>query len=301
MSSAEPRAYVDTPIGDVTAATAAARTAAERFGLPDPGLHRSSMNAVFNAGDVVLRVSRTTVPAERALALAEVLAGAGISVASPARSTVVHVGSLSVTAWERLVPVDGPVTWDAIGALVQRVHALDVSALPDGLPTPRPTSFPWWRFEHLLVEVRPLVDVAAFDGLAAVVERHPGWRRTRPADDVVCHGDVHPGNVVQTAAGPVLVDWDLLCRAPRGWDHAPLMRWSDRWGGAPDAYAAFASGYGRSFRGDPFAEAVADLRLVAATIMAIRAAATDPRRRDEAERRLRWWRGEEDAPVWRSN
>jgi Ser/Thr protein kinase RdoA (MazF antagonist) len=89
---------------------------------------------------------------------------------------------------------------------------------------------------------------------------------------VVCHGDVHPGNVIQSADGPVLLDWDLLCRGPAAWDHAPLMTWTERWGGEPGIYEAFAEGYGRSMRGDLVAQAIAELRLVAATLMRLLAA-----------------------------
>jgi thiamine kinase-like enzyme len=109
---------------------------------------------------------------------------------------------------------------------------------------------------------------------------------------------VHPGNVVATAQGAVLLDWDLLCTGPAAWDHAPLMTWTQRWGGAAGLYEAFAAGYGRSMRGDGVAEAIATLRLVAATLMRLRAGRHDEAARDEAERRLRWWRGDTDAPPW---
>ena len=69
-------------------------------------------------------------------------------------------------------------------------------------------------------------------------------------DAVVCHGDVHPGNVLMTVAGPVLLDWDLLCHAHPGWDHAMLLTLAERWGGDPAVYPAFAAGYGRSLADD---------------------------------------------------
>jgi Ser/Thr protein kinase RdoA (MazF antagonist) len=115
---------------------------------------------------------------------------------------------------------------------------------------------------------------------------------------VICHGDVHPGNVIQSADGPVLLDWDLLCRGPAAWDHAPLMTWTHRWGGDAGIYESFAEGYGVSLRGDPLAEALAELRLVAATLMRVRAARQNPAAAAEAELRLRYWRGEPDAPQW---
>jgi hypothetical protein len=99
--------------------------------------------------------------------------------------------------------------------------------------------------------------------------------------------------------GPVLIDWDLLCRAPAGWDHAPMMTWGERWGGTGAEYPAFAAGYGRSLRGDPWAEAFAELRLVAATLMRVRAASGDEVATVEARRRLRYWAGDPDAPAWR--
>ena len=51
-------------------------------------------------------------------------------------------------------------------------------------------------------------------------------------------------------------------------------------------------------RGDPVAEAIAELRLVAATLMRVRAPQSNPSAYDEAELRLRYWRGEPDAPQW---
>ncbi len=96
----------------------------------------------------------------------------------------------------------------------------------------------------------------------------------------------------------MLLDWDLLCVAPPAWDHAPLMTWTRRWGGEPGIYEAFAEGAGQSLRDDALAEAIAELRLVAATLMRVRAARSDPCAVDEAELRLRYWRGEADAPTW---
>jgi aminoglycoside phosphotransferase (APT) family kinase protein len=43
--------------------------------------------------------------------------------------------------------------------------------------------------------------------------------RLQPGDEL-CHGDLHPGNVIMTAEGPRLVDWSGPVRAPAGWDLA---------------------------------------------------------------------------------
>ena len=41
-----------------------------------------------------------------------------------------------------------------------------------------------------------------------------------PPGDGLCHGDVHPGNVIMTAEGPRFVDWQGATRAPPGYDLA---------------------------------------------------------------------------------
>lgn len=298
------RPYVDRPVEDLVEATEVARAASRELGLPAPELLRRGMNAIFASGDVVVRVGRPTAPAAASIELAVDLDAAGIRVARPAAVAPLDVGDYAVTVWERIAPTDQPVDWRAVGTMVRAVHDLPPAFVPARYPAPSPASFPWWDFDALLARAAPYVDREALDGIITAVERWPGWQRFDEV--VVCHGDVHPGNVLMTADGPVLIDWDLLCRAPRGWDHAPLMTWTERWGGEPGIYESFASGYGWSARGDDGAEAFAELRLVAATLMRVGAeapASGEPQGRDpqgEAAQRLRYWRGDPDAPRWRA-
>jgi hypothetical protein len=104
--------------------------------------------------------------------------------------------------------------------------------------------------------------------------------------------------VVATTSGTVLLDWDLLCLAPPAWDHAALLPWASRWGGPPRWYAEFAEGYGCSLAGDPVARSIAELRLVAATLMRLRAGRENRAAMPEARRRLAYWRGDPSAPMW---
>ena len=48
-------------------------------------------------------------------------------------------------------------------------------------------------------------------GIRALVDR------LQPADEL-CHGDLHPGNVIMTAEGPRLIDWTGTVRAPAAYD-----------------------------------------------------------------------------------
>ena len=295
------RPYVDRPVGDAEGSDRAARAAAERWGLEPPVLLRRAMNAIHRCGDVVVRVAVPTAPAERSLELARLLAERGVAVPAPARDDAVVVDGFSVTAWEHVEASGDPVDWPGVGAAVRAVHDLDPGDLPAGLPRPSPLELPWWDHEALLAEVEPDLDDEAASGLRAALDRHRGWRDRLVAERaVVCHGDVHPGNVVQAAVGPVLLDWDLLCLAPPAWDHAPLMTWTERWGGEAGIYEAFADGYGCDARDDELARSLAELRLVSATLMACRAARADRSARAEVDRRLALWRGDPSAPTWRA-
>jgi len=292
--------FVAAPVGDLAAVHAAAVVAAQHWHLARPELLRMGMNGLFSAGDeVVLRVSRPTTPdAGAAIRVAERLAGCGVRVPRYAQPDVVEHDGLAVFAIRRETVV-GPIDWAEVGAMVAVVHALDPASIDRGYPLPRGASFPWWQFDTMLADVGDLLDDQARAGLDATLERYRGWSQ-RGVPEVLCHGDVHPGNVIQTAEGAMLIDWDLLCLASPGWDHGPLMTWTERWGGEPGVYEAFAAGYGHSLSDDPSALAVAELRLVAATLMRLRAGRTDPVAMAEAQRRLRWWRGDIDAPGWQA-
>lgn len=296
------RPYVDRPVDDVAVADSVAREAAAALGLTVPGRApvrvRVGMNALYECGDTVLRVGRPSAPAALAIALAERLLELGVAVPRPAGDRAYEADGMSVTAWHRIEPSPLPIDWGEVGRIVRRVHALDATDIPAGYPLPSPTGFPWWDFTSVRADIADHIDPAALAGLDAAIERHRDWHELVAAGPVVCHGDVHPGNVMMTAAGPVLLDWDLMCLAHPGWDHAMLLTLAERWGGDPAVYPAFAVGYGRSLAGDPAARAFAELRNVAATLMRVRAGISDPAARAEAERRLRHWRGDPTAPAW---
>jgi len=280
------RAYVDHPVTDLVAATQAATAAADVWQLDPPELVRAGMNAIFASGSVVLRVSAPTAPAEVSLELSRFWRGRGVTVPRAARDDVVLAGDLSVTAWDRISDESTPIDWAQVGAMVRRVHDTDRRSLPSSVPLPSPTVFPWWDFDSLLERAASALDDAARRGIVEVVDRHARWKEFDEV--VVCHGDVHPGNVMMRDGAPVLLDWDLLCLAPPGWDHGPMLTWVERWGGQPGTYDEFARGYGRSLRDDPQTVAISELRLVAATLMRVAASITNPAAGPEAERRLRY-------------
>ncbi len=277
---------------------ALATTAAAAWGLPAPRLIRSGMNALFAAGDdVLLRVGIPSFPVSEERQWETLMSSIGVR--TPRRlDDMKSKGPLMVSAMER-VRSHGEVDFREVGDMVRRIHSLDPSTWPD---LSWCGHFPHWQVEHLLRDVRDRIDAAALEGLDACMVKWAGWRDRMREALVVCHGDVHPGNVIQGPDGVVLLDWDLRCMAPIGWDHGPLLqwgeRWSNRWGGGPHAYDDFAEGYGSSLRDEWMTQALAAMRMVVATLLRVRAGRTDVAAASEAERRLRYWRGDVNAPLW---
>jgi hypothetical protein len=83
-------------------------------------------------------------------------------------------------------------------------------------------------------------------GVGALIERlSPG--------DELCHGDLHPGNVIMTAEGPRLVDWPSPVRASAAYDlgfsHIILTEFAPEVADDPErpraVYAALQSEYAR--------------------------------------------------------
>jgi hypothetical protein len=291
--------FVAAPPGSIESVTRSAEQAARHWGFAEPHLLRMGMNGIFTAGDdVLLRVTRPSAPPSAAISLAAVLTRFGLRVPEYVRDEL-YVSPEHTVFAIRTIETRGPIDWRNVGEMVARLHNIPRNELPAAYPTPFGGDFPWWNFGSLLGQVGDALDTPARNAIQSAIERDlPLLNEQRGSRSVVCHGDVHPGNVIQSADGPVLLDWDLLCLGPPAWDHAPLMTWTGRWGGEPGIYESFAEGTGTSLRDDPVAEAIAELRLVAATLMRVRAATSDPSAREEAELRLRYWRGESDAPQW---
>jgi Ser/Thr protein kinase RdoA (MazF antagonist) len=67
-------------------------------------------------------------------------------------------------------------------------------------------------------------------------------------DEVFCHGDPHPGNLLRTADGDLLVDYEYAGVGPREWDLSEIRCHARRFGLTAADRHAFVTGYGA----DPF-------------------------------------------------
>lgn len=298
MTTARP--YVDRGVTDLDAAGAVAATLASEWQLGPPVLLRQGMNAIYACDDIVLRVGRATAAASASHELVATLIRHGIATAPPVPGMAADRDGFAITAWERVEPVETPIDWESVGAMVAVVHGLDRAELPSGYPTPTPSTFPWWDFDAMVADTASHLDDRSLAAIRSAIDDGRWWAEAVDAGATVCHGDVHPGNVLVGATGPLLIDWDLMCLAVPAWDHAMLTTYTERWGGPPGVYDAFASGYGQSLADDELTRTIARLRNVASTLMRAKAGVRDPAAMAEARRRLRFWAGDPDAPVWRA-
>lgn len=279
------------------------RVAAER-GIDDQVvLLRAGMNHVFRAGDVVLRVAPDHVDGQGHVELAQRLLEAGLPVVRPLDDAV-SLDGFVVTIWEHIDQAHhARIDYQQVGAAIARLHRIDTGWLPPRVRLAWCGQADWLQLESVYMRAAAagVVDSHDLAVLAREYEALADWQQqARTEPDVVCHGDVHPQNVLMRNDGQaVILDWDSLCLGPAAWDHAPLLTWEERWGGEAGTYEAFAAGYGADLRGSPVAQLLARVRLLAPTLNKIMQGAQDDERAAEARRRVRYWRGDPDAPPWR--
>jgi Ser/Thr protein kinase RdoA (MazF antagonist) len=279
-----------------------AGVAARRHGIEDPPRPvRSGANQVFRAGEAVIRVAPESADVSGQVALARWLTSEGFDVAAPLADPDVIDGA-KLSLWRYVDADEGrSIDFEQLGEVVARLHRLDPARLNDVVALPFCGDAGWLAVEQNLA-LAEAADVVAADGLAALRRECValrGWQeRAREDWLVVCHGDVHPQNVLMRGDEVVIIDWDAICVGPPAWDHAALMTWAERWGGAAETYGAFARGYGADLRESPLARELARLRLLAPTINMIINGATEPACAAEAQVRMRYWLGDPDSPPW---
>lgn len=104
----------------------------------------------------------------------------------------------------------GAVTLEQAGAILASL-AMSVHK------TPPPAEVPTLRdYMHGTLERRGgVLPNHIVTGILAAIDR------LRPGDEL-CHGDLHPNNVIMTAEGPRLIDWITTTRAPAVFDLARI-------------------------------------------------------------------------------
>ncbi len=291
------------PLASATLDNSPGRAATEfchSNGWPYPVHIRSGMNHVYRSGHVLIRVG-TTDPTPQ-LGLMSYLSAHGLDVVLPLDIAPVQFGEWWVTAWPWLNSLaDTTIDGERLGRTVRSLHDLPIASVADIVSLPEYRSFSWLDTRHTLTVIAAAR--AVDDSTLAVLHNEATamsnwWGDATLQGVVVCHADVHPHNVLVTADGQYLIDWDSICLGPRQLDHAALYTWESRWGGPPELYESFNRGYGIDFRNDGTAELLARFRNLVATINMVARGIDNSALRLEANIRLRWWLGDPNAPTW---
>lgn len=158
------------------------------------------------------------------LAVAAHLTDLGAPVVAPAHDVDPgphHWRSLTLTLWQYASSTDQEVTREPaeIAAVLSAVHEA-LASYPGELP----------RYDVELADARRLLQMESSPTLPAsdrrfllgvvdeLQETLPG-RTPKPRP---LHGSPHAGNWIDTAEGPLLLDFETACLGPLEWDHAAL-------------------------------------------------------------------------------
>jgi Ser/Thr protein kinase RdoA (MazF antagonist) len=254
---------------------------------------------VFRVDDIVLRVSSADVDIAGQVALGNWLSDHGVPASCPIAGPLA-VDGLAVTVWE-YIDSHGQINYRQLGAAIALLHQLEPASVAEHVELPWCGDTSWLDLAGRL-DAAARTEVVSDDDIAvlrAAADDLADWQDlARQENPVVCHGDVHPQNVLMRDDVLLILDWDSICLGPTAWDHAALLTWADRWGGDPDDYQAFAGGYGADLRDSPAAQRLARVRLLAPTINMVIKGASSARHANEARLRMRYWRGEPRPPAW---
>ena len=295
--------FVSQPVSDRGNARARAKQCAKELGATDLTPIRESMCSTFRADGAVLRVGHFTSDPSTAQRLATMLREAEFRVPDVIATWQQDDTGLGVIAYEVVQETGQATDWREVGRIIRRLHTdIAPSEIPTGYPIATPTHLPWWNFGAILtrLEATALVPSQQLSTLHEAAERGAEWTNiVETTPNVLTHGDIHPGNILMSEDGPVLIDWDLLSTASPLWDHVPLKAWSTPpWQGNPDAYTAFAAGYGAVDWESDSLDVVVEMRNLAATVMKLIASASTGIIDEEATRRLEYWVSPNMTAPW---
>ncbi|MEU4610578.1 phosphotransferase enzyme family protein [Streptomyces umbrinus] len=254
-------------------------------------------NAVFAAGDLVVKVGRDAELLDRArreLAIAVWLAEAGVPAVRAAESEARSVAGRPVTVWHRLPAPVRPAEPGDLAELLRLVHALPSPAFT--LPR-RELLGGVERWLRLAGDAIDPADAAflrdrrdGFATAAAALSPHlpPG----------PIHGDALPRNVHIGPDGPVLVDLETFSTDLREHDLVVMALSRDRYGLPAEAYDAFTRTYGWDVREWDGCGVLRGARETASCAWVSQHAPTNPKALAEFERRVASLRDGDETVRW---
>ncbi|MEV7393781.1 aminoglycoside phosphotransferase family protein [Streptomyces sp. NPDC091215] len=254
-------------------------------------------NAVFAAGDLVVKVGRDAELLDRArreLEIAGWLAEAGVPAVRAAEPKARLVEGHPVTVWHRLPDPVRPAEPRDLAELLRIVHALP--SPPFALP-PRELLGGVERWLRLAGEAIDPADAAYLrerrDGFAAAAAALTPHLTPGPI-----HGDALPRNVHIGPAGPVLVDLETFSSDLREHDLVVMALSRDRYGMPDAAYASFTEAYGWDVREWEGCGVLRGARETASCAWVAQHAPTNPKALAEFKRRVTSLRQGDESVRW---
>lgn len=254
-------------------------------------------NAVFAAGDLVVKVGRDAELLERArreLDIALWLAEAGVPAVRAARPEPLLVEGHPVTVWQRMPDAVRPAEPRDLAELLRVVHALPAPAFP--LP-PRELLGGVERWLRLAGDAIDPADAAYLrerrDGFAAAAAALTPRLAPGPI-----HGDALPRNVHVGPDGPVLVDLETFSSDFREHDLVVMALSRDRYGLAAEAYDAFTEAYGWDVREWEGCSVLRGARETASCAWVAQHAPSNPKALAEFGRRVASLRDGDESVRW---
>ncbi|MBD0838444.1 phosphotransferase enzyme family protein [Streptomyces sp. TRM68416] len=265
----------------------------------DAALLALGENAVFAAGDLVVKVGRDAELLERArreLDIAVWLAKAGVPAVRAAAAEALLVEGHPVTVWHRLPDPVRPAEPRDLAELLRVVHALP--APPFALPA-RELLGGVERWLRLAGDAIDPADAAYLrerrDGFAGAAARLTPVLPVGPI-----HGDALPRNVYVGPDGPVLVDLETFSFDLREHDLVVMALSRDRYGLPAAAYEGFVSAYGWDVREWEGCSVLRGARETASCAWVAQHAASNPKALAEFRRRVASLRDGDESVRWYS-
>ncbi|AOR31432.1 aminoglycoside phosphotransferase [Streptomyces fodineus] len=263
----------------------------------DAALLALGENAVFAAGDLVVKIGRDAELLQRArreLDIAGWLAEVGVPAVRAAEPKPRLVDGHPVTVWHRLPDPVRPAEPADLARLLRLVHALP--SPPFALP-PRELLGGVERWLRLAGDAIDPGDAAYLrarrDGFAAAAAALTPQLPPGPI-----HGDALPRNVHIGPDGPVLVDLETFSADLREHDLVVMALSRDRYGMPAEAYDSFVEAYGWDVREWAGCGVLRGARETASCAWVAQHAPSSPKALAEFRRRVRSLRDGDETVRW---
>ncbi|MGW3494422.1 phosphotransferase enzyme family protein [Streptomyces sp. NPDC001020] len=254
-------------------------------------------NAVFAAGDLVVKVGRDAELLDRArreLDIAVWLAEAGVLAVRAADPKALLVDGHPVTVWHRLPEAVRPAEPRDLAALLKVVHSLPSPSF--ALP-PRDLLSGVERWLRLAGDAVDPADATYLrerrDGFAAAAAALTPHLPPGPI-----HGDALARNVHIGPDGPVLIDLETFSADLREHDLVVMALSHDRYGLATEAYDTFTRTYGWDVREWEGCSVLRGARETASCAWVAQHAPSNPKALTEFERRVASLREGDETVRW---